>query len=48
MTQGGHGNEAVALFLETYRRHGPMSCLSMLSDPKVLPHLTEAMRDLVL
>lgn len=47
-TQGSHRNEAVAQFLETYRRNGPMSCLSMLSDPEVLPHLTDAMRDIVL
>jgi hypothetical protein len=33
-------------FLTTYRRHGPMSCLPMLSDPSVLPHLTEALRDI--
>jgi hypothetical protein len=44
-TQGGLDNEAVASFLERYRREGPMSCLSMLSDPDVLPHLTEAMRE---
>jgi hypothetical protein len=45
-TSGGHGNEAVSMFLETYRRNGPMSCLEMLSDPDVLPHLTKAMRDI--
>lgn len=33
-------------FLTTYRRNGPMSCLPMLSDPSVLPHLTEALRDI--
>lgn len=33
-------------FLTTYRQHGPMSCLPMLSDPSVLPHLTEALRDI--
>jgi hypothetical protein len=43
---GGHRNEAVVLFLDTYRLNGPMSCLSMLSDPNVLPHLTSAMRDI--
>lgn len=32
-------------FLTTYRRHGPMSCLPMLSDPNVLPYLTEALRE---
>jgi len=47
MTSGGHyANEAVATFLKTYRQHGPMSCLEMLSDPDVLPHLTKAMRDI--
>mmetsp|Transcript_14252 Transcript_14252/g.20053 ORF Transcript_14252/g.20053 Transcript_14252/m.20053 type:complete len:173 (+) Transcript_14252:252-770(+) len=39
-------SEAVTQFLSTYRRCGPMSCLPMLSDPDVLPHLTEAMRDI--
>lgn len=34
-------------FLTTYRRDGPMSCLCMLSDPEILPHLTTAMRDLL-
>mmetsp|Transcript_11160 Transcript_11160/g.14931 ORF Transcript_11160/g.14931 Transcript_11160/m.14931 type:complete len:204 (-) Transcript_11160:341-952(-) len=38
---------AVAYFLDTYREHGPMACLPMLSDPAVLPKLTEAMRDIV-
>mmetsp|Transcript_24615 Transcript_24615/g.32158 ORF Transcript_24615/g.32158 Transcript_24615/m.32158 type:complete len:173 (-) Transcript_24615:353-871(-) len=37
-------SEAVTQFLSTYRKKGPMSCLPMLSDPDVLPHLTEAMR----
>lgn len=43
----GHSSEAVDRFLKQYRRHGPMSCLSMLSDPEVLPHLTKAMRNVV-
>lgn len=47
LTAGGNGNEAVATFLENYRRNGPMSCLPMLSDPEVLPHLTNAMREIV-
>jgi hypothetical protein len=47
ITMGGNGNEAVRLFLQTYRQRGPMSCLEMLSDPDVLPHLTQAMRDIV-
>mmetsp|Transcript_25251 Transcript_25251/g.55155 ORF Transcript_25251/g.55155 Transcript_25251/m.55155 type:complete len:179 (+) Transcript_25251:695-1231(+) len=36
----------VVLFLDTYRNSGPMACLPMLSDPCVLPKLTEAMRDI--
>ena len=43
----GHSSVAVNQFLTRYRRSGPMSCLSMLSDPDVLPHLTKAMRDVV-
>jgi hypothetical protein len=42
----GHQNPALRSFLHTYRKSGPMSCLSMLSDPDVLPSLTEAMRDI--
>lgn len=43
----GHSSDAVDQFLKQYRREGPMSCLSMLSDPEVLPHLARAMRDVV-
>lgn len=43
----GASAAAVGQFLRRYRRNGPMSCLSMLSDPDVLPHLTKAMRDVV-
>lgn len=43
----GQTSAAVDQFLKQYRRQGPMSCLSMLSDPDVLPHLTKAMRDAV-
>eukprot|EP00534_Pseudo-nitzschia_fraudulenta_P000499 CAMPEP_0201127804 /NCGR_PEP_ID=MMETSP0850-20130426/31582_1 /ASSEMBLY_ACC=CAM_ASM_000622 /TAXON_ID=183588 /ORGANISM="Pseudo-nitzschia fraudulenta, Strain WWA7" /LENGTH=170 /DNA_ID=CAMNT_0047396769 /DNA_START=119 /DNA_END=631 /DNA_ORIENTATION=- len=43
----GRSNPAVDEFLRTYRRKGPMSCLEMLSDPEILPHLTQAMRDIV-
>ena len=43
----GASSAAVGQFLRRYRRSGPMSCLSMLSDPDVLPHLTKAMRDVV-
>jgi hypothetical protein len=40
-------SKALQDFLKTYRRHGPLSCLPMLSDPDVLPHLTQAMREIV-
>jgi len=33
-------------FLKTYKKHGPMACLPMLSDPCVLPELTRAMREI--
>ena len=46
-TVNGRSNPAVGKFLHTYRRKGPMSCLEMLSDPEILPHLTQAMRDIV-
>ena len=46
-TANGRSNPAVEDFLKTYRRKGPMSCLEMLSDPEILPHLTQAMRDIV-
>lgn len=42
----GRNNRVVARFLDRYNRHGPMSCVDLLSDPEVLPHLTSAMRDL--
>ena len=38
-------NGALHKFLKTYKSRGPMACLSMLSDPTVLPELTKAMRD---
>lgn len=41
-----HKSDALRNFLDTYRRKGPLSCLPMLSDPDVLPHLTKAMRDI--
>lgn len=37
---------ALTSFLDTYHREGPLSCLPMLSDPNVLPHLTQAMREI--
>jgi hypothetical protein len=40
-------SEALIQFLDRYRRQGPMSCLPMLSDPDVLPHLTNAMRNVL-
>jgi hypothetical protein len=47
MTSSSTRDAAVDYFLRTYKREGPMACLPMLSDPKVLPRLTEAMRDIV-
>jgi hypothetical protein len=41
-------NQALTNFLSTYRQHGPLSCVPMLSDPDVLPHLTLAMREIAL
>lgn len=46
-TSYSHRSRELSLFLKTYRREGPMACLPMLSDPQVLPHLTEALRDIV-
>mmetsp|Transcript_12058 Transcript_12058/g.14012 ORF Transcript_12058/g.14012 Transcript_12058/m.14012 type:complete len:234 (-) Transcript_12058:385-1086(-) len=48
MTSSATRDEAVDYFLRTYRKDGPMACLPMLSDPKILPRLTEAMRDIML
>lgn len=47
LTMKGDGpkSEALVSFLKTYKKHGPMSCLPMLSDPDILPHLTNAMRE---
>ncbi len=47
MTSSSTRDSAVEYFLRTYKREGPMACLPMLSDPKVLPRLTEAMRDII-
>lgn len=47
MTSGATRDEAVDYFLRTYRKDGPMACLHMLSDPNILPRLTEAMRDII-
>jgi hypothetical protein len=45
MTQGSR-SEPLEYFFQHYRRNGPMACLPFLSDMSVLPHLTEAMRDI--
>ena len=37
-------NGPLLKFLDTYSNRGPMACLFMLSDPKILPELTKAMR----
>lgn len=39
-----HRSPALDSFLDSYYTKGPMSCVPMLSDPDVLPHLTMAMR----
>ena len=39
-------SDEIVRFLDTYRSSGPMACLPMLSDPCILPKLTEAMRDI--
>lgn len=46
LTRGGRSNRAVKAFLDRYRRYGPMSCMELLSDPEILPHLTTTMRHL--
>lgn len=35
---------AIDRFLDTYKEQGPMACIPFLSDPNVLPELTNAMR----
>lgn len=40
----GDTNPSVARFLRMYHTHGPLSCVPMLGDPAILPHLTHAMR----
>lgn len=40
----GSKNDAVTYFLDTYDQYGPMACLPCLTDPDVLPNLTDAMR----
>jgi hypothetical protein len=45
-TSQGYRSDALESFLDSYNKFGPLSCLPMLSDPDVLPHLTEAMRDI--
>jgi hypothetical protein len=46
-SQNIKNSPALKMFLNQYRNDGPMSCLCMLSDPEILPHLTSAMRDLL-
>lgn len=46
LTLDSERSEALSLFLRTYHSKGPMSCLPMLSDPSILPHLTSALRNL--
>lgn len=46
-TFGGRNNRAVKAFLDRYHKQGPMSCMELLSDPEILPHLTTAMRDIL-
>lgn len=48
MRSSRKNNQALTNFLSTYRQHGPLSCVPMLSDPDVLPHLTLAMREIAL
>jgi hypothetical protein len=43
-TSGESRSQALQDFLMTYRSQGPLSCLPMLSDPNVLPHLVTSMR----
>ena len=45
LTRKGHDSDALRNFLDQYHRKGPLSCLTLLSDPEVLPHLTSALRD---
>jgi len=48
LEQMDYRNDALNLFLRTYKQQGPLSCQELLSDPDVLPHLTRAMRDIAL
>lgn len=48
MRSSRKNNQALTNFLSTYRQHGPLSCVPMLSDPDVLPHLTLAMREIAI
>lgn len=44
VTRHGEHDQVVRRFLDKYRLHGPMACVDMISDPDVLPHLTQAMK----
>ena len=46
MERSAGNNKVVARFLDRYHRLGPYSCVDLLSDPDVLPHLTSAMRSI--
>ena len=46
MRTRGSRSEPLEYFFQHYRRNGPMACLPFLADMNVLPHLTEAMRDI--
>lgn len=47
-SNNGSRDKALDMFLDTYKKKGPMACLPMLSDENVLPRLTEAMRDILI
>jgi len=39
-------NPVIRRFVDTYHKLGPLACEDMLSDPKALPHLIQAIRDI--
>lgn len=41
-------SDEVGYFLKMYKEQGPMACVSVLSDPRVLPELTKAMRESII
>ena len=38
-------SDELSYFLDTYKEFGPMACIPMLSDSRILPELTKAMRE---